>query len=502
MPAAETTGPGSEGTSLRGESPETLLLFGVPFHNLTFDEALAGIAARARSRRLSQIVTSNLDFIFQAWKDPEMHRIHLDADLVFADGWPPVTFSRLFGPRLKERVAGSDLVPHLASVARDHGLSIFALGGRPGVAQEAMRILAERFPGLRIAGCESPPLLPLQEMDHAALCRRISDAKPDILLVAFGAPKQDKWIRMNQSRIGVPVALGVGGSLDFIAGTQHRAPKWIQKIGMEWFWRLASQPKRLFRRYSSNLAFLMMMLARLLWIRLTPAGIGAGVPIPDGPGGASGIRAMAVLKPLRSAPEAVRFCAEHEIRAREGLTVLDLNGFGWLNSLELGALARLARAAGEGGRPLLLASVSARVRRLLRLFRLDRFVEIATSPEAWIRRRDELVGPPSVRAAQWENDSDLVRIVLPELLEGEGAWSLASEFLDRARGRDVLRVVVDGRRLRYIDSSGVHFLRTVRRHLDSKPGAALTLRSFPSSALEILRQEGLGSIPVDPGASE
>src|SRR5579872_3869287 len=118
LPVADPIGPGSEGTSPREDSPETLLLFGVPFHNVTFDEALARIAARARSGPPSQIVTSNLDFIYQAWKDPEMHRIHLDADLVFADGWPPVTFSRFFGPRLKERVAGSDLVPHLASVAR------------------------------------------------------------------------------------------------------------------------------------------------------------------------------------------------------------------------------------------------------------------------------------------------------------------------------------------------------------------------------------------------
>src|SRR5258708_19007577 len=131
LPVAEPTGPGFAGTSPREESPETLVLFGVPFHNLTFDEALAGIVSRARSGPSAQILTSNLDFIFQAWKDPEMHRIHLEAALVFADGWPPVTFSRFFGPSLRERVAGSDLVPHLALAARDHGLSIYALSGKP-----------------------------------------------------------------------------------------------------------------------------------------------------------------------------------------------------------------------------------------------------------------------------------------------------------------------------------------------------------------------------------
>jgi N-acetylglucosaminyldiphosphoundecaprenol N-acetyl-beta-D-mannosaminyltransferase len=348
-----------------------------------------------------------------------------------------VTFSRFFGPRLKERVAGSDLVPHLASVARDQGLSIYALGGKPGVAKEAMRILAARFPGLRVAGCESPPLLPLLEMDHSSLCRRIAEAKPDILLVAFGAPKQDKWIRMNQSRIGVPVALGVGGSLDFIAGTQNRAPRWVQSIGMEWFWRLASQPTRLFRRYSSNLVFLMMMLGRLMWVRLTPPGRSAASPFPDTPGGDSGRVARVPLAPLSSPKAAVEFCARHEARAREGITVLDLDGYIWLNSLELGALARLARAAGQGGRPLLLAGVSARVRRLLRLFRLDRFVEILTSPEAWDRRLDEIGGPSAGRTAEWIPEPDLVRIVLPEQFECNGAWDLAREFLHWAATHEI-----------------------------------------------------------------
>jgi N-acetylglucosaminyldiphosphoundecaprenol N-acetyl-beta-D-mannosaminyltransferase len=502
MPVAEPIGSGAAGSIPGEQSPETLVLFGVPFHNVTFDEALAWIAARARSGRPSQVVTSNLDFIYQAWKDPEMHRIHLEADLVLADGWPPVTFSRFFGPPLKERVAGSDLVPHLASVARDHGLSIYALGAKPGVAQEAMRILAERSPGLRVAGCESPPLLPLLEMDHSSLCRRIAEAKPDILLVAFGAPKQDKWIRMNRSRIGEAVALGVGGSLDFIAGTQRRAPRWIQRIGMEWFWRLASQPTRLFRRYSSNLVFLILMLGRLTWIRLSPPGRSAGSPVPGTPEWDSGKVARVPLARLSNAQEAVAFCARHEVRAREAVTVLDLSGYVWLNSLELGAVARLARAAGQGGRPLLLAGVSARVRRLLRLFRLDRFVEIATSPEAWARRLDELGRPSAGRTAEWIAESGLVRILLPEQFECDGAWGLAREFLDRAASGEIRRVVVDGRRLRYIDSSGVRFLKTVQGYVDGNPGAAMTLRSFPRGALEILRQEGLGSIPVDAVGSE
>src|SRR6185436_10826752 len=339
--------PGGERGSSPSGTPPLLVLFGVPFHNVTLDESLAWIAARAKSGRSSQIVTTNLDFILQAWKDPEMHRIHHEADLVVADGWPPVAFSGFLGPKLKERVAGSDIVPRLASVARDHGLSLYALGGKPGVAQEAMRILGERAPGLRVAGCGSPPLSSLLDMDHAAIRREIADARPDILLVAFGAPKQDKWIRMNASRIGVPVSLGIGGSLDFIAGTQKRAPRWTQAIGMEWFWRLATQPIRLFRRYSTNLIFLAVMLARLTCIRMLPAGRSVtpdAVPEPSVP----------ALPPLSTPEAADDFCSRHEAAARTGGLALNLSDLRWLNSLELGAVARLSRAAREGGRSLLL----------------------------------------------------------------------------------------------------------------------------------------------------
>ena len=475
--------PGSERGSSPSGTPPPLVLFGVPFHNVTLDESLAWIAARAKSGRSCQIVTTNLDFILQAWRDPEMHRIHYEADLVVADGWPPVAFSKFFGPRLKERVAGSDIVPRLASVARDHGLSIYALGGKPGVAQEAMRILQERSPGLRVAGCGSPPLSTLLDMDHAAIRREIAGTRPDILLVAFGAPKQDKWIRMNASRIGVPVSLGIGGSLDFIAGAQKRAPRWTQAIGMEWFWRLATQPTRLFRRYSSNLLFLFVMLTRLFALRLLPGG---RIVTPDEPG---------TPFPRLSTPEqAAEFCAGLEILARTEWLVLNLSESTWLNSLELGAIARLSRAAREGGRVLVLLAVRSRVRRLLRLYRMERVVEIPETAEAWSALQQNIA---KRRATEWLDEGEQCQVVLPDQFECEEAWHAQEEAERRAAAGKLRRVVVDGRRLRYIDSSGLHFLKTVRRCLDAVPGGAMSVRSFPEPALDLLRREGLGSIPSD-----
>lgn len=467
------------------------MLFGVPFHNVTLDEALAWIADRARSGRSAQLVTTNLDFILQAWKDPEMHRIHYEADLVVADGWPPVAFSKFFGPPLKERVAGSDIVPRLAAVARDHNLSLYALGGRPGVAQEAMRILQERSPGLRVAGCGSPPVSTLLDMDHAALRREIAQARPDILLVAFGAPKQDKWIRMNSARMGVPVSLGIGASLDFIAGAQSRAPRWVRAVGMEWFWRLASQPVRLFRRYFSNLLFLGMMLARLTAIRLLPAGRAAAPPPADLAARAS---APVTLPRLAGAAEAAEFCGRHEADARARGVVLDLSGLSWLGSVELGALAVLARAVREGGRSALLCGVRPRVRRLLRLFRMDRLLDLPSTPEEWSAR---LSGPGAVPGTEWLDEGEECRVVLPDQFECGEAWRAQEEAERRAAAGSLRRVVVDGRRLRYIDSSGVLFLKTVRRCLDGIPGGAMSVRSFPEPALDLLRREGLGSLSAD-----
>lgn len=480
-PALQPDSGGERGSSPSGTLPP-LVLFGVPFHNVTLDESLAWIAARAKAGRSSQIVTTNLDFILQAWRDPEMHRIHHEADLVVADGWPPVAFSKFLGPRLKERVAGSDIVPRLAAVARDHGLSIYALGGKPGVAKEAMRILQERSPGLRVAGCGSPPLATLLDMDHAAIRREISDARPDILLVAFGAPKQDKWIRMNSPRIGVPVSLGIGGSLDFIAGAQKRAPRWTQAIGMEWFWRLATQPTRLFRRYSSNFIFLFMMLARLIAIRLLPAG---RIDVPAG--------SKPRLPRLSSSTEASEFCASREPLARTEGLVLDLSDSTWLNSLELGAIAQLSRAARQGGRALVLLGVRSRVRRLLRLYRMERVAEMPESPEAWAAFQQT----PSGLETEWVDEGEHCRVVLPDQFECEEAWHALEEAERRAAAGKLRRVVVDGRRLRYIDSSGLQFLKTVRRCLDAIPGGAMSVRSFPEPALDLLRREGLGSIPSD-----
>ena len=286
--------------------PPTVVILGIPFHNVTFQEAVEWTRARILSRRPGYIATVNIDFVMKAWRDPELQRILLEADLVVADGIPIVWLSGFLGPRLKMRVTGSDLVPMFAEMARASGFSIFNLGGAPGVAEKAAGVLTERYPGLRIAGCYSPPMADVLNMNHADILARIEAANPDLLLVAFGAPKQEKWVNLHVHRWNVPLAIGVGGSLDFLAGTQQRAPRMVQRLALEWLWRMCSDPPRLVNRYLRNITFFLHALVDLTHIRLGPDR--AQPPVGDNPA----LRRMALVEPfvrLTEPAQVEAFCA-------------------------------------------------------------------------------------------------------------------------------------------------------------------------------------------------
>jgi N-acetylglucosaminyldiphosphoundecaprenol N-acetyl-beta-D-mannosaminyltransferase len=157
--------------------------------------------------------------------------------------------SRLLGSPLKQRVCGVDLVPRLAELCAREGHSMFFLGASEQNSFRAAENLKQRYPGLRIAGRYSPPVMPLDLMNHEDILRRIERAKPDILLVAMGNPKQEKWLAMHRHRLNVPICIGIGGSIDFVAGAVKRAPRWMQSTGLEWFYRMMQEPRRLVQRY-------------------------------------------------------------------------------------------------------------------------------------------------------------------------------------------------------------------------------------------------------------
>ncbi len=229
-------------------------VLGVPFHNVTMDETVEVIDEMIQQGGFHQVATANVDFLMHAIRDRHLQEILCNCDLVIPDGMPIVWAARMLGTSLKQRVCGVDLVPRLAALSAERGYSIYLLGASEQNSAQAVENLKERFPGLRIAGRYSPPVLPLDRMDHEDILRRIERAKPDILLVAMGNPKQEKWLAMHRQRLSVPVCIGVGGSVDFMAGAVTRAPRWMQNHGLEWMYRATQEPRRLARRYIGDAA--------------------------------------------------------------------------------------------------------------------------------------------------------------------------------------------------------------------------------------------------------
>nr|WP_303652929.1 WecB/TagA/CpsF family glycosyltransferase [Paludisphaera mucosa] len=193
---------------------------------------------------------------------PDLDPINRAAAFVLADGAPIVRAARGRPRPLPERVAGSDLIFHLCDLAARKGRRMFFLGAPEGVADEAAAKLTARYSGLQVVGTECPPFRKLSDEEHEALLSRIRAARPDILFVAFGQPKGERWISENLTRLGVPVAVQVGASLEFAAGRFARAPRWMQKTGLEWLFRLLQEPRRLATRYARNAAFLGRMRLR------------------------------------------------------------------------------------------------------------------------------------------------------------------------------------------------------------------------------------------------
>ena len=222
-------------------------VLGVGVDPMTFEEALAQFESFLQEGGTHQVVTVNPEFVMRAQWDEPFRQVLNSADLALADGIGLVWATRLLGPRrpqgatLRERVAGSDLVPAIARRAAEMGWRLYFLGAAPEVAERAAHILKERYPGLQVAGTYAGS--PAPEMEEA-IVERIHAAHPDILFVAYGAPAQDLWITRNLNRLGVPVAMGVGGAFDFIAGRTRRAPRWVRRLGLEWLHRLSHEPWR------------------------------------------------------------------------------------------------------------------------------------------------------------------------------------------------------------------------------------------------------------------
>jgi len=230
--------------------PSRVCIGDLLFDNLDLAQSVATVERALACGRRGYVVTPNVDHLVLYRDCPAFRAACREAALRLADGMPIVWASRLIGQPLRARAAGSDLFPVLCGMAAVRGHTVFLLGGAAGVADQAAIRLVARFPGLRIAGVYAPPDRFQHEGEAAeAAVRAVNAARPSVLFVALGTPKQELWVHRHWSRLDVGVALCCGAAFDFVAGVQIRAPDWMQRAGLEWLWRLARNPRRLWRRY-------------------------------------------------------------------------------------------------------------------------------------------------------------------------------------------------------------------------------------------------------------
>jgi len=221
--------------------PGSAIILGIRVDAVSSESALDIIEGFVAQGRPHQVVTVNPEFVMSARSNELFRQVLGAAHLALPDGVGLLWAARLLGQRLPERVAGSDLVPRLAARASARGWGLFLLGAAPGVAELAAQRLTAANPGLPVVGCYAGSPSTAEE---AAIVARVQAAAPQILLVAYGAPAQDLWIARNMAELKVPVCMGVGGTLDFIVGVRKRAPAWLQRLGLEWLYRLCQEPWR------------------------------------------------------------------------------------------------------------------------------------------------------------------------------------------------------------------------------------------------------------------
>ena len=244
-------------------------VLGVQVSSINLVQAVATIDHWIKERSSPRYVcVTGVHGVMESQKDPELRRIHNAADMVTPDGMPLVWLNRLYGQKHVSRVYGPDLMLRICELSRQRQLTHFLYGGAPGVALDLKRSLEERFPGLRVVGTFTPPFRPLSPAEESDLLRSVAETKPDIFWVGLSTPKQEKFMAEYWQKLEARLFFGVGAAFDFHTGRIPQAPRWMQRCGLEWLFRLKCEPRRLWKRYcKNNPLFLLRAMAQLLRIR-------------------------------------------------------------------------------------------------------------------------------------------------------------------------------------------------------------------------------------------
>lgn len=231
-------------------------------NNVNMNEALCEIESFIHQNKKSYIIAINIDVVIKIENDDYLKIITDHADMVLVDGKPLIWISHLYNQQIKAKVSGSDLVPQVCKMAAQKGYTIFILGGKDGIAEKAKNNLEKKIPNIRIVGTYAPPFgfeKDKKELDKINI--RISEVKPDLMIVCFGCSKQEKFVYENYQKYDAKVSICAGATVDFLAGNIKRAPRWMSEYGFEWFYRFLQEPRRMFRRYFIN----DVKILRLIW---------------------------------------------------------------------------------------------------------------------------------------------------------------------------------------------------------------------------------------------
>jgi N-acetylglucosaminyldiphosphoundecaprenol N-acetyl-beta-D-mannosaminyltransferase len=239
-------------------------ILGVGISPINLTDAVAAIERWIADRSHNYVCVTGVHGVMESRHDERLRGIHNAAGMVTPDGMPLVWLLRLLGWRHTERVCGCDLMKSMTAVSELRGYRQFYYGGADGLAEKLKQAMMAAHPRLEVVGTHCPPFRELTPAEDEAVVGKINAARPDIVWVGLSTPKQEIWMASHLGRIGAPVMVGVGAAFDFLAGTRHRAPRWMQRSGLEWLHRVCSEPRRLWRRYASIVPSFMIFAAGAL----------------------------------------------------------------------------------------------------------------------------------------------------------------------------------------------------------------------------------------------
>ncbi|MFK7804097.1 MAG: WecB/TagA/CpsF family glycosyltransferase [Anaerolineae bacterium] len=453
-----------------------LIIAGIPIDNLTMTETVDRIdyliEQGKKDGRTRQVATINADFVVKAAEDPELRFLLQGSDLATPDGMPLVWGARMLGVDIRERVAGADLVPVLAAHAAKKGHTIYLFGSAEGIAQQAANILTANNPGLKIVGAVSPPLSSIIDMEQKYI-DEIKKAKPDILLVALGNPKQEKFIGMHKNELGASVAIGIGGTLDFIAGKTSRAPLWMQNIGIEWLYRMFSDPSRLVERYYNDLTgFTRFFVSQWFHMRnkqqpdaLLPQ---QGIVLVDD-------RAIVNLSGRIDITNNNDLSDLLEQALAEASNIdLDLSDTIFLDSLAIGTILACTRIARDRNGDIRLVNVPPPILKTLKLLKLDRFFETLSGSEK----------KPQPAKPQVSHTAEHIIIPTPPIFDANSSRDWTQKALAELQAKK--SVILDFSNTRLLASAGMAAIAKIN-HEVSKDGGELKLLNCADDIVRVLK---------------